>query len=94
MKGLRIDQSLKRSPEIARYLILYEKCRMTQVIQVEGSRGSGKSAQRTLRTTMLPTGYGVMPYAGGVFDQPYRMMEFFDIFFITERNEAFRNMSS
>lgn len=73
---------------------MYEKCRQMQLIQTEGSKGSGKSQVRTLRTTAYPTGFGILPYAGGIYDQPYRMMEFFEIFFATERSEAFHNLSS
>lgn len=73
---------------------MYEKCRQMQIIQTEGVKGSGKSQQRILKTTMYPTGFGVLPYGGGINDQPYRMMEFFEIFFAAERNAAFHNLSS
>jgi len=94
MQGLRIDSALRKNPEIARYLVMYERCRMTQLIQTEHSKGSGKSATRVLKMTSFPTGFGVLPYDGGIYDQPYRMMEFFEIFFASERNEAIRNLNS
>ena len=94
MNGLDVQNSLRRNPEIARYLMMYEKCRQIQIIQTEGVKGSGKSQMRTLKTTMYPTGFGVLPFNGGVYDQPYRMMEFFEIFFNEERKAAFNNISS
>jgi hypothetical protein len=42
----------------------------------------------------MPTGYGILPCAGGLLDQPYRMMEFFDIFFYTEREVAFQKLNA
>ncbi len=38
-----------------------------------------------------PTGLIQLPYAGGVMDQPYRLMEYFDIFLAEERSLFFSN---
>ncbi len=92
--GHDVSNSLKSNPEIANYLFLYQQCRMTQLFSLEKSKGSGRQATRVIKIVQMPTGYGVLPYAGGIMDQPYRMMTFFEIFFSEERRVAFQNLNS
>ncbi len=60
------------------------------MFSLEVSKGKGT----VLKVVQMPTGYGVLPYAGGLLDQPYRMMTFFEIFFQSERTVAFQNLNS
>lgn len=94
MKGLNVSTSLSRSPEIAKYLTLYEQCRSMQLIQTEGQKGTGKNTVRTLKITAFPTGFTFLPDEGGLLDQEYKLSVYFEIFFATERNMAFRNLGS
>lgn len=92
-RGHNVKNSMSKLPEMARYLALFEQCRTTQMFSLEGTKGSGKQQMRTIKVVQMPTGYSVLPYEGGVMDQPYRMMAYFDIFFHVERDEAFKNLS-
>jgi len=81
-------------PEVADYLNQYEMCRGLQLVQTEHDKGSGKTASRLLKIQAFPTGFTILPYAGGVEDQPHRMMTFFEIFLATERSEAFKSLKT
>lgn len=92
--GHNVRNSLERSPEIAEYIHIYEQCRVSQLFSLESTKGSGRQMQRVIKVVSLPSGYGILPWDGGLMDQPYRMWEFFEIFFNTERAEAFKKLNS
>lgn len=86
--GRRQDNALKSNPEIARAYELYTICRRRNMVVVTVGKGSkGESS-----TKILPfvDGLSVLPLAGGVLDQPYRLMTFFQYFEDGEQ-EAFSN---
>jgi hypothetical protein len=59
-----------------------------QLVVVVQERGSGRSAQRITKILPRPSGYSVLPSEGGLLDQSYRLMTFFDMFRLGE-SEAF-----
>lgn len=75
-------------------MVVYDQCRQTQMFSVETAKGSGKQQVRVIKVVELPTGYHHFPEDGGLFDQPYRLMEFLDIFYNVERSEAYRKLNS
>lgn len=92
--GNNVRNSLEKFPEIADHLRVYEQCRTVQLFSVEGTKGQGKQMVRVIKVVQMPTGYSILPWDGGLMDQPYRMWEFFEIFFNAERDVAFKKLNS
>jgi hypothetical protein len=55
----------------------------------EYETGQGKQRKTVVKVVAWPTGYTVLPYDGGVLDQPYRLMEWFDAFMSGEKKNAY-----
>jgi hypothetical protein len=60
---------------------------------MEYSKGSGRDVKTYKKVVPFTTGYAVLPWDGGIMDQPYRMMEFFEIFMRSERNYMYANLT-
>lgn len=69
---------------------MYRYCRNEQLFTVDVTKGSGKEQKTFTKILPYPTGYSVLPEPGGILDQPYRLIEFFEIFLRAERRVAFR----
>ena len=67
---------------------MYTQCRRQEMVRIEKQKGTGKSAHTEISLLPKSTGYSVLPWEGGMADQPYRMMVFFDAFQAGE-SEAF-----
>lgn len=59
------------------------------LFETEKVTGSGKQQMVQKKIIPFPTGYGVLPYEGGIMDQPNTLMIYFDIFLNAERKAAF-----
>lgn len=57
-------------------MALYMQCKQTQIVQVTKEK-AGKSVTMMLS---VPVGLSILPYEGGLMDQPYRLMHFFSAF--------------
>lgn len=91
-RGLDQSQALKRDPDIAEALSIYRECRSFMLFETESVRGSGKQQMVSKKIVPFPTGYGVLPYEGGIMDQPHKLMIYFDIFLNAERKAVFDNL--
>jgi hypothetical protein len=78
--------AFKRFPQIREAYSAYILCRQQNVIVWESSPSKDKTQVHIVPFTV---GLAQLPYAGGVEDQPYRMMEFFSEFMDAERNVFF-----
>jgi len=67
---------MDKNPEISDAFQLYTTCRNQIPYEYEFTRG-GKGMRVLL---MYTTGLAVLPYEGGILDQPERMMTFFESF--------------
>lgn len=83
--GRRVDAMLRQYREISLAYDLYDVCRTRQLVVYQTSK-AGKEVQVT---ASYPAGYSVLPYEGGLLDQPHRLMEFFDEFMQGERRAFF-----
>jgi hypothetical protein len=77
---------MKANPEIADAYFLYVQCKGQTIITIDKTKGNGKDARTIKYVLPYPTGWAVLPEAGGLLDQPYRLMEFFSIFVRAERH--------
>lgn len=68
--------SLEQHPEIAQAYELYQTCRL----QVPYEYAYSKNKQEYRLLLPYTTGLGVLPYQGGILDQPERLMTFFEMF--------------
>ena len=57
----------------------------------EVPKPGGKKTE--VRMVEVPTGYGVLPYQGGLLDQPHYLVDLFTFFFAGDRSAAFRKLS-
>lgn len=73
--------TLERETEIANAYSLYITCRSQQVYEYEFEQ-NGKGMRMLLEYT---TGLSILPYEGGVMDQPERLMAFFDEFLMGDQ---------
>ena len=87
-KDTRALQS--RYPEIRRAYDLYLESRSRTVIVASVPKGD-KSTKTVL--TPYTTGYGPLPWAGGLLDQPYRLMEFWSFFLQGDRMATLKSLS-
>ena len=85
VKGLRL-----KNPELAWSYDLYDQCRNFQMVGME--MPDGKKSKIVL--VPYPTGYNFLPEAGGMLDQPYRLMYLFDIFLDGERQAFAKQITS
>jgi hypothetical protein len=72
--------TLDKFPEIAEAWVSYTQCRKQEIVRVEKTKGSGKSQTTEIHLIPRTNGYNVLPWEGGLLDQPYRLMIFFDAF--------------
>jgi len=75
--GYSVKTSLQNNPDIAHAYQTYLLCREQTVIVYSESKGKDKTVQKIRPYT---TGFAVLPEAGGVNDQPHRLISFFEIF--------------
>jgi hypothetical protein len=80
-QGQRQDSVLRANPEIAAAWRDYDSCRVLAVHSQQYSKGK----DNMIRTLTFPTGYSILPNAGGLLDQPHYLMELFDAFMDGER---------
>jgi hypothetical protein len=59
----------------------------------ETTKGSGNDVKTIKHVVPFTMGYAVLPEEGGLMDQPYRMMEFFEIFMHAERQQQLTSLS-
>lgn len=71
--------TLDKYPEIAEAWVSYTQCRKQEIVRVEKAKGGAKGVTEV---HLIPrtNGYNVLPWEGGLLDQPYRLMVFFDAF--------------
>lgn len=86
--GRRQDRALSEYPEIAKAYSLYTSCRRRTLIVANLPKGT--KGDTVLKMIPYTDGLQHLPAAGGVLDQPNRLMTFFDIFESGEQ-EAFNN---
>jgi hypothetical protein len=84
--GRRQDRALGEYPEIAKAYSLYATCRRRHLIVANVPKGS--KGDTVLKMIPYTDGLQHLPVSGGILDQPYRIMTFFDIFEAGEQ-EAF-----
>lgn len=60
---------------------------------MESTKGSGKDMKTIKKVVPFTTGYAVLPWEGGLLDQPYRVMEFFEAFMRAERRQTYDTLS-
>lgn len=84
---------MSQNPEIAEAFALYMQCRSQQLFYMETVKGSGKNQTTIKRVVPFTQGYGILPYEGGLLDQPYRTMEFFEIFLNIDREHTNKTLS-
>jgi hypothetical protein len=60
---------------------------------MEKTKGSGKDMKTIKQVVPFATGFSILPEEGGLMDQPYRMMEFFEIFLAADRNHTYNTLS-
>lgn len=84
--GRRQDRALSENPDIAKAYVLYIACRRRTLIVASVPKG----VKGDTVTKMIPYTDGLLflPEAGGLLDQPVRLMSFFDSFEAGEQ-EAF-----
>lgn len=82
--------SLSKFPEIATAYALYQTCRNQVIFEYEFERNK-KPMRLILHYT---TGLTVLPYAGGVEDQPERLMTFFEEFLAGDELGFYQRMNN
>lgn len=87
--GMDAKNLRNRYPEIATAHDLYLDGRSQQLVSVEIPKGKGSS----LRIVSYTTGFGSLPNAGGLLDQPYRLMEFWSRFLEGDRSVTIKTLS-
>lgn len=76
--GRRQDRALSENAEIAKAYSLYISCRRRTLIVVNMPKGT--KGDTVLKMLPYTDGLQHLPVSGGMLDQPYRLMTFFDIF--------------
>lgn len=72
--------SLEKFPEISEAWVTYTQCRKQEIVRIEKAKGSGRSQSTEIQLLPRTNGYSVLPWTGGLLDQPYRLFVFFDAF--------------
>lgn len=65
-------------------------CREQQIVTYSTQKGKDKTIQHVRPFT---TGWSALPEAGGILDQPHRLMTFLEIFLSGEREGFFKELS-
>jgi hypothetical protein len=79
-----MEMSLQAFPEIAEAWVTYTQCRKQEIVRIEKSKGSGRSQTTEVHLVSKTNGYNVLPWQGGLLEQPYRLFVFFDAFSLGE----------
>lgn len=59
---------------------------------MESVKGVGRDQKVIKKVVPFTVGFGSLPWAGGMLDQPYRMMEFFEMFLESERRTTYETL--
>ncbi len=79
---MNVRRSLESSREISMAYALYLTCREQHIVTYRESKGKDKTIQKVRPYT---TGWAVLPVAGGVLDQPHRLMSLLETFMQGDR---------
>lgn len=71
--------------------MLYDSCRHKQLTQREVPKTGGKTEIRYIE---VPTGFTVLPFSGGLLDQPAFLVDAFQQFMAAERAVASKKLTS
>lgn len=82
----------RRYPEITKAYGLYTASRIRTIV-VANLPIKGKDGSTKVVIVPFTTGYGPLPEAGGLMDQPHRLMEFWDLFLQGDRAATFKSLS-
>jgi len=76
---------------LAEAYALYDQCRNRQLVVREVPQDGGKKVQT--RMVYVPSGYGPLPYQGGLLDQPAYLVDAFAQFMYAERAVAMKQLT-
>lgn len=79
------------NPRLAEAYALYDQCRSRQLVVREVPKPGGK--QTEIRMVFIPTGYSMLPYSGGLLDQPAYLADAFAQFMFAERTVAMKQLT-
>jgi len=81
--------SMEKYPEISEAYSLYQTCRNQTIFEYEFEKNK-KPMRMILHYT---TGLTVLPYEGGVMDQPVRLMTYFEEFLAGDEEGFYQRMN-
>jgi len=90
-EGYPRDGIIRRYPRLAEAWSQYNQCRLRQLVQREVPKSGGKSVEN--RIISYPTGYSILPYSGGLLDQPAYLVDVFAQFMQAERVVAMKQLT-
>ena len=84
--------TLKDDGSLRKMLGWYYQCRTQVLFKIDTSEGKGNAAKTTTHVVGWPTGLHHYPLDGGLWDQPKKLMQYFDAFYHGDRRAAFELM--
>jgi hypothetical protein len=79
--GNNTRKTQQEYPRITEAYSLYNQCRQQQVVTYQTSKGK----ETVTVIAQYPTGFSVLPYEGGYYDQPNWLVDVFEAFLLAER---------
>lgn len=71
--------------------MLYDRCRMKSLVMREVPKPGGREVET--RVAQFPNGFSILPYRGGLLDQPAFLVDAFYQFLNAERAAAMKALS-
>ncbi len=90
--GYSAERAMQEHPIIAEAYQEYLLCRTTQLVIFRKPTGKSDGSEKIV-TVMWPTGFSMLPLAGGFEDQSYLQMKMFAAFLRGEQRGQSRMMS-
>lgn len=79
---------MREYPRLGEAYALFDQCRFKQLVIREVPKEGGKAVE--VRMAHVPQGYTVLPYTGGLLDQPAYLADVFAQFMFAERVVAMK----
>jgi hypothetical protein len=92
--GLPRDNMLAANPHLADAWEIYTLCRHQEIITVEKTKQSAKGTVKNVQYLPKTLGYRVLPWDGGVLDQPHALMSIFASFQMGEGDAFVQRLQS